>query len=391
MIDPERAQEVREAVQRTFGHLPVPASEELIAQGWTTDEEARERTRQRLAGRTWQSLDATFFEADATWASYCYLSPVAYRYYLPALLVGALESGLERSGLPHSVLYSLGPDFYWLYFEGQDRCFEARQALLDDAQYAAVGAFLGLFLADPSQYRYGHLAAQALRWRWNRLLTPELAAAQAYYQRLHSFVCPEPSDPEIAALCAEIRSAFASTPRPPENDLCACRDDEAAENAMELRGLAWSSIHPELLANCYTALTFLSNAAHRYYLPAFLIADLMYLSNWDPIFSSNAEPVFGLTYGLYEPEEADLTPADRQELEGILGAGRLAFLEAHPPVVNERRLDTIHRMRGFTLPERRAIIRYLEYRAEDDDFHAAMIRPALQSYWLPSLSHEVTE
>ena len=63
------------------------------------------------------------------------------------------------------------------------------------------------------------------------------------------------------------------------------------------------------------ALAFLSHAAHRYFLPAFLIADVLDLLR-------NADPVFYLTHGL-DREDADerfaaLTPAERAAVASFL-------------------------------------------------------------------------
>ena len=59
-----------------------------------------ERIRRDLAGKPWQGLTAEFLEKR--WASFCYLSPTAYRYYLPSLLVGALDGLDGRQPFAHS-------------------------------------------------------------------------------------------------------------------------------------------------------------------------------------------------------------------------------------------------------------------------------------------------
>jgi hypothetical protein len=369
MPDETRVREVRDAIHRAFGGLPVPQAEQLIATPRTRDTQSEERIRAVLQGKTWQNLAPEF--PTEHWASYCYLSPVAYRYYLPALLIGALDRMAERGGLVHSVLFDLRPDFYWLYLTGEDQKFEQRQALFSVAQYKAVCDFLGLHLAEGD--RYEHLAAQALRWRWTRIHTASHEATADYYRRLHTYAWPVPDDPEVAELCHEIDTAFADTPYPGDDQLAGIRDDEAAENAMELRGLTWQTVHPELLAQCYTALNFLSDAGFRYYLPAFLFADLHECE-------SNADPVFHLTYRLAEYETPDV-PAE--ELESIVGKERLAFLERVTPPPGVRPVPEVSRFQAFTPPERRAIIRYLEYRSVNS-YDEVRIRTALERYWRPS-------
>lgn len=393
MIDVTQAQQVRATIHRAFAELPVPTREALIPQPPACDDASRAEIREALAGRSWQSLEPEFVEQR--WAAFCYLSPEAYRYYLPALIVAGLTEAPEPTDLTHSILFGLLPCFVTLYYGDRDPhwrwwrdWYRARQECFTDEQHRAVCEFLGLFVRDDA-HRYQHLAAQGLRWRWNRLDTPALHAAQEYYHRLHHFTYPEPTDPRVAAVCAEIRSAFAHTPYPGDEQLTELVDDEATENAMELRGLRWQSVHPKLLANCYTALTFLSDAGLRYFLPAFLMADLQYYgSNGDPLYASNAEPIYGLTRGW----EADLGPhssgVTEAELEEVLGRERLEFLKRRgvDSVASARRDDTARRFAAFTRAERLAIIHYLEYRSdtESDGHDAARILAALAGYWRPS-------
>ena len=44
------------------------------------------------------------------------------------------------------------------------------------------------------------------------------------------------------------------------------------------------------------------------------------------------------------------------------------------------------RMSHFSQPERLAILHYLEYRAETDEFKTQEIKQALDRYWTPSLT-----
>jgi hypothetical protein len=367
MLNETRVREVREAIHRAFGGLRIPQTKWLI----TCNCQSAVRFRERLRGRTWQSLTPEFLKNY--WSSYCYLSPVAYRYYLPAMLLAALEPVAETTGLRHSVLFHLRPSFYWLYVTGEDQRFQQRQALLSTAQYAAVCSFLGLILDNED--RCEHLAAQALHWRWTRIRTPANETAANYYRRLHTYEWPVPDDPQVAELFSEICAAFADTPYPRDDPLAGVHDDEAAEDAMELRGLAWPAVHPDLLAQCYTALITLSDAGFRYYLPAFLLSDLLE-------FDSNADPVFSLTYGLAPTERPSVSEAD---LEAIMGRDRLEFLERVAVPLAERWVPDVRRFQAFTRSERKAIIRYLDYRS-DDSFDGPRIHAALETYWRPSMA-----
>jgi hypothetical protein len=114
--------------------------------------------------------------------------------------------------------------------------------------------------------------------------------------------------------------------------------------ALDLRGVRWQSAHPELLARCYSALSFLADFGFRYFLPAYLRADLLG-------YESNAGPVFHLTYG---QQDCDL--------HGY----------------------SIERFLPFDRAERVAIIHYLEFKARDK-YEAAEINQALERYWRPSV------
>src|SRR5262249_17670226 len=93
---------------------------------------------------------------------------------------------------------------------------------------------------------------------------------------------------------------------------------------------------PVLLNVHDAALAFFSHAAHRYYLPAFLIADVLDLLR-------TADPIFYLTHGL-DREDAD------------------------------ERFDL------FTTDERAAVADYLRWRAADP-FDRDRIERALEDFW----------
>lgn len=293
-------EQVQEAINAAFATLPVPKPRTLLRRVDSKSRPGAEQFRNELAGKRWQDLPSEFLARR--WAAFCYLSPEAYRYYLPSLLTASLTEFTDNSSLMHSVVFSLRPSFWSLYYAGVDQEIRDRQAVFSTSQYHAVCAFLGLAFDRIPRLR--HLSAQALHWSWNQLDTPALQAANKYYHEMGSFSYPEPEAPELAALCQEISTAFAATPYPGDNELSGSdRDDEPAENAMELRGLKWQSAHPTLLARCDTALSFLSDSGFRYFLPAFLFADLL---GYELGYVSNANPVFHLTHGLYDESKDQL-------------------------------------------------------------------------------------
>ena len=335
----QTAEDVRTMIRAAFGERPVPDPATLVRDvERAMDRPGADAIRADLAGRAWPDLTPEFLAAR--WSAFCYLSPEGYRYYLPSLLAAALDALPETGGLTHAVVFGLRPSFWALYYAGDDRGLRERQAVFTPAQYDAVVAFLGFFFEHVPALR--RLAAQGLRWGWNARESGSVAAVERYYDALYHFTYPEPEDPEAAAVCRAVRSAFAATPYPGDDRLCgSSQGDEPAEIAVEFRGVRWQEARPDLLAYQYTALSFLSDAGFRYFLPAFLVAELTG-------YPSSADPVFHLTHGL-------------------------------------GRADADARFAAFTPSERAAIVRYLEYRS-DDAFSAPDIRKALDDYWLPSLA-----
>ena len=339
-------EQVQNAIKTAFPERPIP-KRTILGPLAPQDRLSAKTFERELVGKTWQSLTPEFLATR--WSAYCYLSAEAYRYYLPALLMAALKELPNTRGLLHSVVFDLRPSFWLLYYEGTDDTFQSRQAAFTIPQYHAVCAFLGWVFNQLPGLR--HLAAQALHWGWNRRETPSLQAANLYYRQLRTYVYPEPDNPEIMRLYREIGTAFATTPYPGDDKLCGSEQgNEPAEDAMELRGLKWQSAHPVLLARCYTAMRFLSDAGFRYFLPAYLLADL---AGSD----SNADPVVQLVYGM-----EDKTITWRQH--------------------------SLDRFKSFNREERRAIIHYLEYQAKDY-WNTVEINQALESYWRPSVQLSV--
>jgi len=379
-MDLVKTEAVCESIHAAFGSLPTPDKRRLILPCRERDRAGEERIRRDLAGKSWQSLSADFLATR--WASFCYLSPEAYRYYLPALLLRGLENLAEEGTLAHSVVFSLVPSFHSLYYAGKDARFQAQLDSFTEEQHRAVAGFLGLVFDESERLR--HLAAQAVRWGWSRVETPASVAVGTYYQRMHLYEYPESRDPEVADLIRQIRAAFAATPYPGDDQLCGSEQgDEPAEYALELRGLRWESVHPSLLAECYAALSFLTEPGFRYFLPAFLLSDL-----WE--FESNADPVFDLTHG-HSGTSTELDPSILEGLKSMLGKeAAAAFREVGDRLA---RTDWRHhasmRHAGFSREERLAIIRYLEYRARNDEFQRPAIERALERYWLPSVGNSV--
>ena len=163
------------------------------------------------------------------------------------------------------------------------------------------------------------------------------------------------------AIEAEIRRAFASVERPGN---WALRGSSEGDEPYEVEAAFadkddWRTLDAAFLDTApdglASALSFLSDEAFRYFLPAYLIADLRGTLD-------NVDPVFHLSHGFGDDSR-------------------------HQPV-NPRRYGTrtwfdasSHKMATFTPEEARVIVAYLRWRAEKDDFDRDTIDQAIRNYW----------
>jgi hypothetical protein len=347
------------SIRSAFGDLPLPTSLGLIAQRPHSDYASEEKFRSALAGRPWQNLSAEFL--SQWWAFFSCLSPEAYRFYLPALLTRAVQDFGDKSELTQAAVFLLCPSSSALYHQGDDKEFRAKQSVFTPEQYRAVCGFLGLVFDWLPERRSA--AAQALRWGWDRLETKALAACRTYYHQRTTFTYPDlvPPDSPQAALSRDIRTAFARTPYPGDHQLCGSKPgDGPATFAMEFRGACWQSLHPEMLHR--TALFVFSDAGMRYFLPAFLLADL---HHGIPSGDTPGSPISHLTDGFCTPRKTRLVER------------RTDY---------DRRAYAVRRFSVFSREERLAIVRYLEL-PRNDDREAREVRQALETYWLPSVQN----
>ena len=121
----------------------------------------------------------------------------------------------------------------------------------------------------------------------------------------------------------------------------------------------WKSLSPAFINQTPdgygSALGFFSAEAFRYYLPAFLLADLDNALN-------GPDPVFYLTHGL----DASATKRINPRRYGARTFGDFAR----------------YRFSVFTAEQRAAIAAYLQHKAQTDPFAADSINLALANYWL---------
>ena len=173
----------------------------------------------------------------------------------------------------------------------------------------------------------------------------------------------------------KIHSAFEGGERPPEGFLQGSFDGcEPYEEVSPFKSKRdWRGIEAEFLDAHAAALSFFSEAAFRYFLPAYLIADL-----YGQL--STADPLFHLTHG-FSDTTVEL-PTKGHVL--LIRKGKSAF-------VNPRRYGATtfydharYRLSVFTREEASAIVAYLKFKRDSDPdvCDRAGIDAALELFWL---------
>jgi hypothetical protein len=135
----------------------------------------------------------------------------------------------------------------------------------------------------------------------------------------------------------------------------------------------WKTIETDILDAHSAALSFFSQAGFRFFLPAYLIADLQGKLNV-------ADPLFHLTHG-FSDSSVNVSVKDR---DFLIRTGKSEF-------VNPRRYGATtfydysrYRLSVFTREEANAIVAYLKYKRDSDPgiLDKEKIDSALNSFWL---------
>ena len=169
---------------------------------------------------------------------------------------------------------------------------------------------------------------------------------------------------DLALVKSQIREAFAAVEFP--GDWCLVNSREGSEPMLlerEFKGKDdWKSLDPSFIDRAPdgfgTALSFFSDEAFRYYLPAYLLADLDGLLK-------QADPVFHLTHGLERG-------SGQQRINPRRYGERTWFDHAR------------HKFSMFNERERAAIAAFLRYKRGTDvhtDLEKSRIDDALSNYW----------
>jgi len=171
---------------------------------------------------------------------------------------------------------------------------------------------------------------------------------------------------DIEALKSQISSAFSNVAFP--GDWCLREGNEGDEPFLlerEFQGKTnWHVLAPEFLDGApdgfASALSFFSDEAFRFYLPAYLIADINGRLE-------RQDPAFHLTHGL--------TNKGRSQRVNQLRYGERTWFE-----------DARHKFAIFDRTQAEAIVTYLRFKAETDEFLRDDIDQALRNFWIEKAS-----
>ena len=193
--------------------------------------------------------------------------------------------------------------------------------------------------------------------------------------------------PSAAPVIEAVRSAFRRSPYPGDPFLQGSFDgEEPYDEVRHFKGKSdWSALEPAFLDARYCALGFLSEGGLRFFLPAWLVADLQ-----DAL--RTADPAFHVTHGL----------AERRGSTDHRGE-RIAWEWGPSSLLNPRRYGAMtwldharYRLSVFAREEAGAIVEYLRWRQERErgarnEEEAEVIEASLRSFWLERVSIAPTQ
>lgn len=182
------------------------------------------------------------------------------------------------------------------------------------------------------------------------------------------------SERDRGALIDEIFETFSGLLYPGDAFLQGSREGcEPAEVVGAFQGIEdWRKVGPTLLDSCSEALSFFSEAGFRFFLPAFLVADLKG-QLW------TADPLFHLTNGFYDPSVE--IPVQGEMVTRRIG--KTVF-------INPSRFGAMtffdyacYRLSIFTREEATTIVAYLEFKRDTAEFdqEREAIEAALTLFW----------
>jgi hypothetical protein len=190
---------------------------------------------------------------------------------------------------------------------------------------------------------------------------------------------------QAETVIAALTQAFASLEFPGGAYLVGSQEgDEPEQEVGPFRALThWQAIEPAFLDAQASALSFFSEAGFRFFLPAYLVADVRGQLQV-------ADPLFHLTNGFYEIE-----------VNAPVGTQTFTLKSGKATLINPRRYGAMtaedyarYRLAVFTREEASAIVAYLHFKrnTDPDGMDKDRINAALETFWLPrSQSAPLTE
>ena len=336
-------EELRSEIVEAFSDVPYPGDEQLVGH--------RCRDCSPIAtlfkGKRWQDfIDKPMELVGEYRALFAVMTPAAFQYYLPLALSAVSGWPVEADTLTGSLIFHMTPSRHG---DAKDLA-EERVSRLTVSQIAAVIAtFEFLKQGHGSRLHSGQIEQaifELLQWLGaNRKRSLGGASAVPASERIK----------------LQVRAAFAHVEFP--GDWCLSGSTEGTEPAEvkeEFKGKCdRDALGADFLDQApkghATALSFFSDEAFHFYLPAYLIADL------DGKLE-RADPAFHLIHGL--------DAASKDERVNPRRYGERTWFEA-----------ARYKFAMFTQDESAAIASYLKWKAQHVEFGWEKIEQALANYW----------
>lgn len=176
-------------------------------------------------------------------------------------------------------------------------------------------------------------------------------------------------------LIEQIRAVFGENPYPGDDYLQGSFEgEEPFEEVGAFKGIqTWQEIPASFLDAHYSASSFFSMAGLRFFLPAYLVADLKNELQ-------TADPLFILTHGFSDQTVEETIRGRTYQIK----IGRSGFINPHRYGAASFYDYNRYRLSVFTREEAAVIVAYLEFKRQvvSSDWEKQAIQEALSIFWL---------
>lgn len=180
-----------------------------------------------------------------------------------------------------------------------------------------------------------------------------------------------PDEENKEAVIRSVIAAFENNPYPGDDYLLGSRQGcEPFDEVLPFQGkVKWRELTAEFLDQHASALHFFSEAGLRFFIPAFLVADLRgELKHADPLFTASG--FSDLTIEITKRDRKFLIKSGRSQLLNPRLYGAMTFLDY-----------ARYRLSIFNREEAVAIVAYLEYKQSREEMEHDRIEAALNDFW----------